>query len=240
MALKHATDVGKLSSALASVPEQAASSPSFCWLHSAYFGFGGFNAYATSKVALLSFANLLRRMSLSTPSKSFIIVLTSWSSAIYAAAFVSAVSRVLQMVGSNAPFLSCGLALCAEDLRGCGSKGVLVTSVHPGYIATKLHQNITDPLVDASCDRSANVEWNQNGLDLDVASALILRAVSRDLEEAWMAVPVGMLQMYVGFYLPNFLHFARRFSAKKECAVTSEYREAIVSQLTGCSPAKEK
>lgn len=34
-------------------------------LYSAYFSFGGFNAYATSKVALLSFANLLRRECLS-------------------------------------------------------------------------------------------------------------------------------------------------------------------------------
>ncbi|KAL8275970.1 hypothetical protein Esti_000086 [Eimeria stiedai] len=123
----------------------------------------------------------------------------------------------------------------AEDLRGCGSKGVLVTSVHPGYIATNLHQNITDPLVDSSCDRSTSVQWEQNGLDVDVAASLILRAVSRDLEEAWMAVPVGLLQMYLGFYLPNFLYFARRFSARRECAITSEYRETIVSQLTKCS-----
>ncbi|KAL8449034.1 hypothetical protein Emed_003386 [Eimeria media] len=127
------------------------------------------------------------------------------------------------------------LAASTQDLRGCGSKGVLVTSVHPGYIATNLHQNITDPLVDATCDRSTSVQWKQHGLDVDVAASLILRAVSRDLEEAWMAVPVGLLQMYLGFYLPNFLYFFRRFSAKKECSITSEYRETVVSQLTKCS-----
>lgn len=149
---------------------------------SAHFNFGGFNAYATSKVALLSFSNLLR-----------------------------------------------------QDLRGCGSKGVLVTSVHPGYIETNIHQNLSDPLVDDSCNREVKVKWNQKGLDLDFATSLILRAVSRDLEEAWLAVPVGLLPMYVGYYFPHLVQFARRFTAKKECAITSEYREAIVSQLTGCN-----
>lgn len=72
-----------------------------------------------------------------------------------------------------------------------------------------------------------------SGLDVDLASLLILRAVSRDLEEAWMALPTGLLQMYVGFYVPHLVQFVRRFTAKKECALTSEYREAVVSQLTG-------
>lgn len=148
---------------------------------SAYFNFGGFNAYATSKVALLSFSNLLR-----------------------------------------------------QDLRGCGSKGVMVTSVHPGYIETDIHRNVCDPLVDSTCNRDLHVEWNQKGLDVDFAALLILRAVSRDLEEAWLAVPMGLLRIYVSYYLPQFVRIARRFTAKKECALTSEYREAIVSQLTGC------
>ncbi|OEH78698.1 short chain dehydrogenase reductase family protein [Cyclospora cayetanensis] len=152
----------------------------------AYFNFGGFNAYATSKVALLSYANLLR-----------------------------------------------------QDLRGCGSKGVIITSIHPGYIYTDIHRNISDTLVDASCSRDARVEWHQKGLDVDVAASLIIRAVSRNLEEAWMAVPTGLLQMYIGFYLPQCVRWVRRFSAKKECALSSEYREAVVSQLTGCTSSSD-
>lgn len=154
---------------------------------SAYFNFGGFNAYATSKVALLSYTNLLR-----------------------------------------------------QDLRGCCSKGVMVTSVHPGYIETNIHNNISDPLVDPSCKRDMPVQWNQRGLDVTLASSLILRAVSRNLEEAWLAVPSGLVQMYVGFYLPHFVRFARRFTAKKECTLTSKYRETVVSQLTGCNNGTRK
>lgn len=71
------------------------------------------------------------------------------------------------------------------------------------------------------------------GLDVDLAASLILRAVSRDLEEAWLAVPIGLFQMYLGFYVPQFLRFARRFTAKRECALSSEYRESVISQLTG-------
>lgn len=147
---------------------------------SAYFSFAGYNAYATTKAALLAYTNLLR-----------------------------------------------------QDLRGCGSAGVVITSVHPGYIDTNINLNISDPLVDSSCERNVTVKWDQTGLDVDVAAGLILRAVSRDLEEAWLAAPVGLFQMYLGFYLPQFLRFARRFTAKRECALTSEYRESVVSQLTG-------
>lgn len=73
-----------------------------------------------------------------------------------------------------------------------------------------------------------------SGLDVDFTALLILRAVSRDLEEAWLAVPMELLQMYISYYLPQVLRIARHFTAKKECALTSEYREAVVSQLTGC------
>lgn len=84
----------------------------------ALYNFGGFNAYSTSKVALLNFSRILRRRASARASRE-------------------------RRCKYESPSAKCVVVVFAEDLRGSHSR-VSVTSILPGYVPTNIFKNIYD------------------------------------------------------------------------------------------------
>lgn len=125
-------------------------------------------------------------------------------------------------------------SILRQDLRGTGSFGVHVTSVHLGCLKTRLSENICDPLVDPAL-AAKDSRLSKCGLEVDATVGLLLRAVSRNLEESWIAEPKYLLAMYVAYYLPQFVRFLQPFLAAKQCTAVTEVHERIISELTAKS-----